>query len=228
MRIARIVTLVTVVGLLTALATACGGGDDNAAASAATTAAATAPATAPGTGTAPATPVPGTVTTGTGTTSTGGTAVTGGTTTLTLDSTVSDVLGTAGVEVGAAAPAEAQGAMVQFPVTGGTIGTAPLSGVIDHAGALRLSALGQDVQLARPQIDFDAGTLTAEVGGRRIPVFDLRTDGAAVTQAGGSTRIRGIAVTVGAQGAKAIGDALGVDVLRDGLRLGTLTVRAEG
>jgi hypothetical protein len=85
-------------------------------------------------------------------------------------------LAAAGVRIAPIGGATGTDARFTFPITGGRIDVDPLSGRIEHRGGLRIRAGGSEVTATDLVIRPARGVLTAEVSGRRVPLFsvDLR------------------------------------------------------
>lgn len=151
----------------------------------------------------------------------------GGATTLRLDRTTARALDGLGVSVAPVSGAAAAGGGVRFPITGGAIDPRTAAGRIDHRGGLRLRAGRTRVVLAQPQVTVagSAVRLSARVGGGRIHIATLT--GARVSRSGFNTTVSGLRARLTQKAATALNRAFGVNALRRGLTLGTVTVRTR-
>ncbi len=155
-------------------------------------------------------------------------SLTAGTTTLELDPTAWQVLELAGVKLRAAGDAEGRGATLRFPITGGQLRLSPAGGAINHAGALRFTARGERVRATDLVVDPAGNVVTAVVRGKRIPLLvldmelprDLPPPGEEIT-------VEGRITAFGTSAIVALGRALEVDALADGLPLGAITIAAR-
>lgn len=124
-------------------------------------------------------------------------SLTGDATRLSVDQRVVDALGAIGVELSAVGGAQTEpGEGVTtfvFPVSGGdaTVDPAaadPFSGMVQHEGALQLSALGRDVRVENLVLNGEQDQLTGTVAGQDVTVLPLATD-AEITQQDGQVAI---------------------------------------
>ena len=170
----------------------------------------------------PATPTP------TPTARTGPARVTGGTTTLQLDPTARRLLDLAGVTLSGIGGAQAGNGQIELPIRGGTVSLAPLSGRIEHAGGLRLSAGGRHVDATGLVLEPARDVISARVADRRVPLLSLALSGPRALPPGGAPLVlSGRASAAGDQLASALGSQLAAAVLAKGLRLGTVRVSAR-
>ena len=98
--------------------------------------------------------------------------VIGKSTDVVVNPAVSAALKQAGITVTAIAPATAKTTLL-FPVSGGQIVVATLAGTVDHTGGLTFRHSGKSVTLTNFVINTNTKHLTATVGGRSMPIFDL-------------------------------------------------------
>jgi hypothetical protein len=179
-------------------------------------------------------------------TSTGGTAATSGTssstpatityapgkatvigksTDIVVNPAVSAALKQAGITIAAVAPATANTTTLRLPVNGGQIVVATLAGTVDHTGGLTLRHNGKRVTLTNFVLKTKAKHLTATVGGRSMPIFDLNL--ASPTRADGphgTAVASNIKLTVTSHAATALNSALGVSTFKAGKNFGVATV----
>ena len=134
---------------------------------------------------------------------------------------------TASVTHGAAGPT----VRYTFPITGGSLNLAKVSGAIGHSGGLHFYNLGNKrsltVQGFRVVLG-DAPRLTGYVPAlhARIPVFDLNLNNATITPTPSGVRVDKVGATLTAGAATGLNGALHTSVFTAGLRVGTATVTA--
>jgi hypothetical protein len=152
--------------------------------------------------------------------------ITGGVTTLRLDSTTAAVLDTLGVEIEPVGAAELADGQFRFPITEGSIDVDTLSGTIAHDGGLRFSAGGQSVQATELVIRPGRGVLEAEVAGRRAPLLgvDLRALQAPTSD---TIVLPGSAAMLSPRTIPALEDGLGIELPEVDLRLGRLQISGK-
>ncbi len=153
----------------------------------------------------------------------------GGETTLRLDSTTQRVLDLAGIKLSPIGDATVSNGRFVFPISGGKLATSPLSGTIQHSGGLRFSAAGHSVDARDLTVDPTSGVVTAVVQGQRVPLLSLDVgDLDRVPPKGGAQIvIPASASLIGGSALRQIGDQLGVSALAKGLELGHLVVSAK-
>jgi hypothetical protein len=157
-------------------------------------------------------------------------AVTGGATALALDPGTAAALTSLGITVAPIRPATAadDGAL-SFPITGGTLQPAALTGTISHSGGMLFAKGATKVALRKFEITLDdTPTLSAKLGGARVDILSLDLAGLTVTEGEDGTLVLGGVVgrlTAGA--ADALNAAFGTDAFTEGLVLGTATVDAQ-
>ena len=145
---------------------------------------------------------------------------------LTLDEGVVAVLQQKKVQVVPVAPAGADPAGVQFPITGGTVNSETLAGSIEHSGGLRFR-IGRETLAVRDFVaDTESGILTATAGAAEIPLLKLDFAGLKKSTKGGAIVASGIGVALTLDAANAMNAILGVGFFEKGLALGELTVTA--
>lgn len=144
-------------------------------------------------------------------------------TTLTVDQRTVDTLRSFGVRLDPVEPAsrsrtESGDTRFSFPVTGGSVTADPaasprLTGQVEHAGGLRLSALGRDVTIDQLVLDADEQALTAEVAQRRVPLLPLQLDDARLERQDDTLLVTDDAVSFDPAAARRLGRQLGLPSL---------------
>lgn len=145
-------------------------------------------------------------------------SVSGGTTTLRLDAKTVRALRRAGISVSYNKPAKAKGAVVTFPVSGGTIDPATAKGTLTHKGGLTLKAGKRKVALKAITLDSAKGTFTAKAGKSTVAFASVK--GGKVTRDGFATEVAGYKVAISKKGAAALNKALGGRAIKSGTKLG--------
>jgi hypothetical protein len=127
------------------------------------------------------------------------------------------------IAVSAVAPATYHKTLV-WPISGGQIRAASVSGTIEHTGGVKLSHAGKSVTLTSFITNTSAKQVSAVVGGQRIPVFDINTSSETRHSAtGGAIVVGGLTFTVTEQAANAVNSALGVSAFKKGQIFGAAT-----
>lgn len=139
--------------------------------------------------------------------------VAGGQTQLTFDQGFLDTLRSLQIDVQPIAPATMEGSTFSFPMTGGNVtvdaeGSDPLMGMVEHEGGLQLSALGRSVDFSNLMLDAEAGQVTAEVNGRRVPFVNLGQDAANVAREADEIMVSQEAMTFSPEALQAITEQL--------------------
>lgn len=164
------------------------------------------------------------------------TTLTGRSTTLTVDQRAVDALSAVGIRLSPVAPGRLQPSgsdtSISFDVTGGSVtadptGTPRLTGEVQHAGGLSLSALGRSVTVDELVLDADQEALTAEVAGRRLPLLPVDLADARIEREGEAVLVTDDAVSLHPDAARALADQLGLPALPS-LELGRLQVALVG
>lgn len=155
--------------------------------------------------------------------------VSGGETVLRLDPGTARALSGAGVSVSLVSPGRATGAGLRFPVTDGAADPRTLAGSVAHRGGIRFRAGGRTVVLR--DFRYTVGrrsTLTARVGGARLPILSLGLRNARVRDAGAlETRVSGVTARLTAGAAAALNRAFSTNLFARGLKLGTVRSDVE-
>ena len=155
--------------------------------------------------------------------------VSGGATTLRLDAGTARALSGAGVRLSLVGPARSAGGGVRFPVTGGAADPRTLAGSVEHSGGLRLRAGGRSVTLRDFRYTVGSrSSLSADVGGTRLPILTLGLGNARVRDAGAlETRVSGVTARLTAGAARALNRAFSTTLFARGLKLGTVRSDVE-
>ncbi|MTD45095.1 hypothetical protein GKE82_12530 [Conexibacter sp. W3-3-2] len=152
--------------------------------------------------------------------------ISGGGTTLKLDSGTAKALKSLGVSVAPTGRATAGSAGVRFPITGGELDPASAAGVIRHTGGLRLSAGRTRVTLSDFTVAVNkAPTMSARVnGGKRLGALVPVVGKARITRSGLGVTVSRIDIHLSTKGAAALNKTFGVKAFKPRLKLGTATV----
>ena len=113
-----------------------------------------------------------------------------------------------------------------FPVTGGWLKAAKLTGTIWHKGGILFlnPATGKQIQVSDFVISVHQGVLTAEVNGNpkvRVPLLRLSLAHATIRSGWHYVRISGIVLTLTGTAASALDATFGTTLFKPGLELGT-------
>ena len=113
-----------------------------------------------------------------------------------------------------------------FPVTGGWLNAAKLTGTIRHKGGILFADVpaGKQILVSDFVISVHQGVLTAEVNGNpkvRVPLLRLSLAHAAIASGRHYVRISGIVVTLTGTAASALNATFGTSLFKPGLELGT-------
>jgi hypothetical protein len=151
-----------------------------------------------------------------------------GTTRLVLDKGFVSVLRQNGVKLSAAAPARLAGSAVSFPMSGGKFDPTSSNGVVEHEGALVLSAGKRSIPIKALQLKTTQkrSPLSAKVGGSQLK---LATAGSlAVTRAGFGEKVEVGSLTLSAKLATRLGKKLRLrHVFAEGQPLGRTSSKAN-
>jgi hypothetical protein len=169
--------------------------------------------------------------------------VSGGTTSLMLDETFTNLLNKAGLDLAGAGAAEIDGSTAQFPIAGGELTVFEpgdvmpfVQGELRHNGGLQIEgASTRVITLSDFRIDPDASRLLGDisVAGVQIvddvPLFflDGRTLEEFETGDGGQAVLDGATVKLNRNAAALLNALLGTEALKEGLRFGTSRIVAE-
>jgi hypothetical protein len=130
--------------------------------------------------------------------------------------------GTEGAQIGGGGVA----VRFTFPVTGGWLNAAKLTGTIWHSGGILFAdaPAGKQIAVSDFVISVHQGVLTAEVNGNpkvRVPLLKLSLAHAAIHQGWHSIKITGIVLTLTSTAASALDATFGTTLFKPGLELGT-------
>jgi hypothetical protein len=157
-------------------------------------------------------------------------AVTGGATSLALDPGAVAALTSLGVSAAPIGPATAnEDGSLSFPITGGTLQPAALTGDVAHSGGIALTKGATRVELRKFVITLgDTPTLSAKLGRARVDILSLDLANVTVTEGDdGTLTLGGVTAKLTAGAAAALNDAFGTTAFAEGLVLGTATVDAQ-
>jgi len=129
--------------------------------------------------------------------------------------------GTAGAQLGGGVAVR-----FAFPVTGGWLNTAKLTGTIWHRGGILFADLpaGKQIAVSDFVISVHQGVLTAEVNGNpkvRVPLLKLSLAHATIRKGWHYIKISGIVLTLTSTAASALDATFGTTLFKPGLELGT-------
>ena len=113
-----------------------------------------------------------------------------------------------------------------FPVTGGSVNVAKLTGTIDHRGGILFidPATGKQIAVSNFIINVGQGYLTAIVNGNpkaRVPLLSLGLGHTKITVSRHAVKITGIVVRFTKVAAAALDATFGTTLFTGGLQLGT-------
>lgn len=154
----------------------------------------------------------------------GSVPVVGTSTSVTVYPVDSQILAKSGVTITPIAPATATKSLV-FPVSGGQIAVATLSGTIQQTGGLKFTRGSKSVEMTSFIVDTANKQITAMVSGQRVPILDLSL--ASVKRASGPNGTivaSDITLTVTPQTASILNQALELELFQAGLPFGVATV----
>jgi hypothetical protein len=146
--------------------------------------------------------------------------LTGGETVVTT-APIATLPGTAGAQLGGGVAVR-----FTFPVTGGWLNAAKLTGTIWHSGGILFADLpaGKQIAVSDFVINVHQGVLTAEVNGNpkvRVPLLKLNLAHATIRKGWHYIKISGIVLTLTSTAASALDATFGTSLFKPGLELGT-------
>lgn len=151
----------------------------------------------------------------------------GGAVTVRVGAGPARIIDYAGVRLSTTGKARGRGRELTFPITDGRLAIAPATGRIELGGGLRVTARGDHVDATDLQLDPAQEVVTAIVEGRRVPLLRFRLRYPRTLPATGEPIIaRGTTSLVGDRALERLGADFGVDLLREGLPLGSLQLIA--
>ena len=154
-------------------------------------------------------------------------SITGGSTTLQLDSGTARALDDLGVSVTPTGRASATSSGIRFPITRGALDPADANGVVRHTGGLRLRAGGTRVTLSDFTVAINRGsTMSARVnGGARLGALVPVVGKARISRTGLGLTVSNVDIHLSTRGAAALNRAFATRAFRPRLKLGTVTTR---
>jgi hypothetical protein len=129
-----------------------------------------------------------------------------GSTTLTLNSGLTNKAKKAGIKITAIKPATIKGSKATFAVTGGSIEPTTGAGTVTHSGGLKITWGKKSVALKAFEINTSKKTLTASAGGKKVQIATL--GGASSARSGFGNSITAKSVKLTKAGANALNKAL--------------------
>ena len=153
--------------------------------------------------------------------------VVGRSTVLTVNPKITTKLKNAGMTVAAVAPAttKTHKTVFAFPTTGGQIVVATVTGTVNDTGGLTFSHNGKSVKLTSFIVDTSTKQLTAEVNGKREPIFALNLASLKhVSAPHGTVVASNIKLTVTSQAANTLNTDLGVSTFTANQNFGIVTL----
>ncbi len=169
--------------------------------------------------------------------------VSGGTTSLMLDETFTNLLNEAGLDLAGAGAAEIDGSTAQFPIAGGELTVFEpgevmpfVQGELRHNGGLQIEAAStRAITLSDFRIDPDASRLLGDVSVAGVQIVDdvplFFLDGRTLEEFepgnGGQAVLDGATVKLDRNATALLNALLGTEALKEGLRLGTSRIVAE-
>jgi hypothetical protein len=125
------------------------------------------------------------------------------------------------------------GAKVMFPITAGAVDLGAVTGEMDHAGGLSLSANGTTVELSSFLIDINGNrpvlTGLAVVDDNlvgRLPLFDLHLSASRIDADDDFLKVDWVQATLSQEAADALNKIFKVNAFAAGLPIGTAQIRA--
>jgi hypothetical protein len=151
-----------------------------------------------------------------------------GQTKLTLDQGFLALLKQNGVKLSARAPARLKAGTVSFPVTGGKLDPTTSNGVLEHEGALLLTASGRSVPVKALQLKTTQkrSPFSARAGGSQLKLASAKE--LEVTRAGFGNKVEVTGLTLSAKLATRLAKKLRLrGVLKEGQPLGSTLTKAQ-
>ena len=151
----------------------------------------------------------------------------GGAMTVRISEGATRILDYAGLRLSTTGAADGGGRELSFPITRGRLAVTPAAGEIELGGGLRISSRDDHVDATALRVVPAQEVVTAVVEGRRVPLlrFKLRYP-RALPAAGEPFTAMGTTSVVGDRVLERLGADFGVDILRDGLPLGSMQIIA--
>jgi hypothetical protein len=129
------------------------------------------------------------------------------------------------ITVGPVAPASVTKTVLVLPINGGQIAMARFAGTLNHSGGLAFCHHSKSVTLTDFVMNTNTKQLTATVGGKSLPAFDLNL--ASLKRASEPHRTiiaTNIELTVTPKAASALNSGLGVTTFNSGQAFGVATL----
>ncbi|HEY4281014.1 MAG TPA: hypothetical protein VGM91_22570 [Conexibacter sp.] len=143
----------------------------------------------------------------------------GGTTTIRIAGSAAKALRSAGVTMSPSKPAQATGAGILLPVSGGSIDPATAKGTISQKGGLVLKKGRTKLSLGNLVLNTSKGTLSAKSGKTSVAIASL--SGGKVARRGFATTVSGVKVKLNKTGAGALNTSFATRAFKAGLVLAT-------
>lgn len=164
--------------------------------------------------------------------------LTGTATKVDIDTGTAGVLQQNGVSLAPVAPATAAMANgtveVSFPITSGYAAIYPqndlpfVRGLISHSGGVTFTAGSKSLTATDFVINPGTSVLTATVGGKGVPLFDLNGSGVKITQDSSGVHLDGTVVELSSVAADALNSTFGVSLFKKGIPVGVAHITAAG
>lgn len=152
--------------------------------------------------------------------------LTAGSTSLALNPSTASVLKKNHITVTPASEARVTKRGISFPITGGSVDSKTLAGVITHAGGLTFAANGKKLTIRTFYIDTRTTALSAYVDqvGQRIRVLRIALKDAKVYSSKQIVRVLNVKAVLAYPAAQALNKYFGVKLFKQGLPIGTARV----
>jgi len=157
-------------------------------------------------------------------------SLTGGTTTLKLDSATAKALKALNVAVSPIKPSKSKRSGLSFPITGATVDPLTGAGSIDHSGGIQLSAGKVKVPLKNFKVVVGSKSgVSAKLGRKTLPLAIANVSKAKVDNGGlKKLDVTGVTIALTKQAAKALNKAFKVKAFKAGLALGAVKIAGKG
>ncbi len=166
-----------------------------------------------------------TPTSGTTSTAKSGPMVTGRSTTVVVYPSFGAALKKGAITVAPVPPASVTKNVLVFPISGGRIVVATFAGTLNHSGGLAFCHHGKSVALTNFVMNTRRKRLTATVGGKSLPIFDLKLASLKRAREPHRTIVAtNIGLTVTPRAASALNSGLGVTTFKGRQYFGVATL----
>jgi len=143
---------------------------------------------------------------------------------VTLNPSTSQLLKENDITVAAVSPATYKKTLV-WPVSGGQIAVATVTGTVNHTGGFKLTHREKSVTLTSFVVNTSTKQVTALIGGQRMGVFAIDTSSEKhETETGGAIVESGLKLTLTEQAANTLNSSLGVSAFKANQVFGTATM----